>query len=197
MEIFDNHEHKQLQRSTAGKPRQKRECCCNCQIYQGIIIIDIIIVIIIIKYLEAHQCHFCQRSAVRGAPCSKQMHACTHLYTNMYRYECQLTQPAVALRVHYAVEDLRYSPEKRNKEQLLFIFRSLMHRSVGFPADDSHVLKHILNVISWFKKQFDILSEYVCLSKALCFGFANRYTEGNVQKSNFVLHLAFCHAVVK
>lgn len=50
------------------------------------------------------------------------------------------------------------------RSSCLLTIRSIMHQSVGSPTDDSHRLKHILNVISSFKKA-NVLWEYVCISE--------------------------------
>lgn len=70
--------------------------------------------------------------------CFKGMHA-SLLYAHVYREECPFP-PA-------ASEDVN-----RGYKQRLLTSHQLWLRPVGFPADRSHGLKNISNVITWFKR---------------------------------------------
>ena len=136
---------------TAGK--EKCQCCCY-------------------YLLNPYQSNFCQSqqsAVVWGWLHHFQSTYSTRMYTLKYaQVQLRMTiYTLIQLLPHVSTTLWRsFGTVQRTgtRSCCLLIIRSIMHQSVGFPTDDSHRLKHILNVISSFKKT-DVLWEYVCLSK--------------------------------
>lgn len=160
LELFDN--HNLLLRGITGTPRQKREIP---------VLLSLIFECLLISFLFLYKTVSCSISWTI-IKAHTHTHTCIHTCTDKNAHS-QLWRD-ISMTLWRTLDTVQRRGTRSS--HCLFSDRLCIGRLVS-SRWQPWIAKHLECHFFWFKKNSFIFCQDTCLSKALCFGFGDRYTE--------------------